>query len=350
MKRYTAWAVLAGALAGLGQTGCTSMTLLSPSDPVPPMEDTAAASPVKELPSDATAKLCLTTAESLEKAGKIGEATALYEKARQADPRLKQVSRRLAVLYDRQGNFPRAQEEYDLALKQSPNDPSLLNDLGYSYYCRGQWEEAEKHLRKALEKNPKHERAWNNLALTLGQQGHYIESLEAFTKVVGPSRAQCNLGFILTTQGRREEAKTAYREALRLDPELILAQGALAKLEGREVVAAAPKSSEKPSRREREKARKALEDKYGADEERARETVDTSPIIVDPAAGQSVDAVPTGAVPAASRAADDTPANASATAPVQPVAAEQRPTVAETTFPAPAAEAPARLPLPVPEQ
>ncbi|MCS6977433.1 MAG: tetratricopeptide repeat protein, partial [Gemmatales bacterium] len=43
--------------------------------------------------------------------------------------------------------------------------------------------------------------------------------------------AQVNLAFIYQTQGKREEAKEAYRKALALQPELDLARRALAKLE-----------------------------------------------------------------------------------------------------------------------
>ncbi len=65
-----------------------------------------------------------------------------------------------------------------------------------------------------------------NLGLTLAQQGRTPEALEAFGKVVGPAEAQANLGFVLLTQGKREDACAAYRQALTLDPSCRLAQTA----------------------------------------------------------------------------------------------------------------------------
>jgi tetratricopeptide (TPR) repeat protein len=183
------------------------------------------------LPSEETAKICVATGELLEQDGKKVEAIAMFVKARQLDPSLQSLCRRLAVLYDEVGEFRQAQEEYDQALQLYPKDAALLNDLGYSYYCRGRWAEAEQNLNQALAINPKLERAWINLGMTLGQQGRYAESLEAFGKAVRPAQALCNLAFIYTTQGKRDEARQAYRQALAQNPDLRLARAALAKLE-----------------------------------------------------------------------------------------------------------------------
>jgi Tfp pilus assembly protein PilF len=190
----------------------------------------AATSAKAELPSKDGAKVCLALAEDFEKTGHDADAIVQYERARGYDPSLKQVSRRLAILYDRLGETKKAQEEFQAALKLHPKDADLQNDFGYSCYSHGKFDEAEKHLRQALALNPKHARAWMNLGLTLGQQGRYKDSLEAFLHVASPAEAHSNLAFVLTTQGKREEAKQEYREALALDPELKIAQGALAKL------------------------------------------------------------------------------------------------------------------------
>jgi Tfp pilus assembly protein PilF len=246
MRQLLTWRVLLG-LACLGApAGCQSFNL-GESFPSPaPAAANAAKDPV-ELPPGEKAQVCRATAERLERAGKDPEAIILYERARKADPRMKDIGRRLAVLYDRQGDFNKALEEYQQALERTPKDSDLHNDLGYAYYCRGQWQEAEKHLRQAVSLNPQNARAWINLGLTLGQRERYAESLEAFAKVVRPAQAASNLAFVLTTQGKRQEAKETYRKALELDPGLPIAQAALAKLDkagsapgGRDKQAAAP--------------------------------------------------------------------------------------------------------------
>jgi tetratricopeptide (TPR) repeat protein len=192
-----------------------------------------------ELSTKEKAEACLEMAKELDKAAKDPETTALhapeaialYEKARQSGSQNPQISRRLAVLYDQQGDFIRALEEYKQLLKRSPKDADLLNDVGYCYYNQGNWVEAEKYLRQAVTVNAKHARAWINLGMTLAQTHRTAESLEAFTNVISPAQAQCNLAFILTAQKKLDDAKAAYRQALALEPDLALARNCLAKLE-----------------------------------------------------------------------------------------------------------------------
>jgi tetratricopeptide (TPR) repeat protein len=200
----------------------------------------------QELPPEQAAEVCLNLGRTLEKNGHDLEAAGQYEKAREYNPHV-DVAHRLAVVHDRLGNYPRALAEYGKALEAHPKDPDLLNDLGYHHYCRGQWLEAEKQLRLALAVNGSHRAAWINLGMTLGQQERYSEALEAFGKVVGPAEAKCNLAFVLTTQGKRDQAKQQYREALALEPDLRLAKAALAKLEN-PGQPAAPKTAARSSR------------------------------------------------------------------------------------------------------
>jgi tetratricopeptide (TPR) repeat protein len=242
-------AIVFGGLLALAQTGCVNPNGTSRSaSPLPPAAPPAApvasaASPLAEAgrggeksgsdlaPAD-SAKLCVATAEQLESANKLPDAIPLYEKARQLDPRTDaRVTRSLANLYTRIGEFDRAKQEFDRALRATPNSAEVLNDLGYAYYCRGMWQEAETYLRKAVAANAKQGRAWTNLGMTLGQQGRYDESVDAFRHVVSPGKAYCNVAFLMATQGRRDQAIAAYREALKVEPDLQLARTGLDRLE-----------------------------------------------------------------------------------------------------------------------
>jgi Tfp pilus assembly protein PilF len=205
-----------------GITGATAR-LETPPEPAPGNA---------ELPPAKSAEVLVKLAENMENAGHDADAIVCYERARQADPKLPNIARRLAPIYDRVGESKKALEEYQLALKASPRDANLLNNFGYYYYARGQWREAESTFRQALAVNSGLTRAWTNLGLTLGQQGRNDECLQAFAKAgLSQAEALSNLGFILTTQGKRDEARRAYTEALRLDPNLRIARGALQKLD-----------------------------------------------------------------------------------------------------------------------
>jgi len=183
------------------------------------------------LPPQEGADVCVTLGDGFAAKGYDAEAILQYERARQYKPKLAGIAGKLGVLYDKIGDQKKAQTEFELALKEDPKNPDLLNDAGYACYNRGKWPEAEAYFRQALALKPKHERAWVNLGMALGQQDRYEEAIDAFTKSVSPAEAHANLGFVLTCQGKLEEAKAAYHQALTLEPGFTKAQGALARLE-----------------------------------------------------------------------------------------------------------------------
>jgi Tfp pilus assembly protein PilF len=179
-----------------------------------------AAQPVATFNSQQAALLCRTTGEGLEKQGYTAEATRQYENARAHDPQLKGVSRRLAVLYDLQGDTQRAEAEYQRALTEHPGDAELLNDLGYFHYRHDRVKDAEKWLRNAVSVDPNCRCAWINLGQVLARQKRFDESFQAFAHVLRPAEAYSNLGVLLAKQGRTEEARTAFQQAANLDPTL----------------------------------------------------------------------------------------------------------------------------------
>ncbi|MBA4190550.1 MAG: hypothetical protein C0467_21395 [Planctomycetaceae bacterium] len=194
-----------------------------------------------ELPNKQSANLCLVMAESLERADKEVEAVAYYERGRELDPTsAERVGRRLAVLYDRIDQQAKAMNEYQELLKKRPKDSALLNDMGYSLYNRGQWVEAETYLLRSVAAEKTNKRAWVNLGMAQAQQGKTAQAITSFEKAVSPAEAQANLGFVLLTQNKRDEALAAYRRALALEPTLPIAQAAIAKLERGEALATQP--------------------------------------------------------------------------------------------------------------
>lgn len=67
--------------------------------------------------------------------------------------------------------------------------------------------------------------------MALAQQGRDEEALEAFEKAVCPAEARCNLAYVLSGQGKVEEARQKYKEALEIDPALKPARAGLARLD-----------------------------------------------------------------------------------------------------------------------
>lgn len=174
----------------------------------------------QELPPKEAARACFVAAEELQKGGHIEQAIALYEKGRRNDPEMKSIAHRLAVLYDIQGDSVRSLAEYNKALQSDPKNPGLLSDLGYYYYERGDLAEAEQSLRKALAIEPNHQKALTNLGLVLAGEVRFNESFAAFAKVVGPAAVHSNVGVLMAKQGRNDQAREEFRQALAMDATL----------------------------------------------------------------------------------------------------------------------------------
>lgn len=232
MRRFDAQSFTAAILAAVFIAGGGCMQpLLRPDNLVGFGSNRLTRPAPDELTAREKADACLATANELDKAGHAREAILLYEKARQHNPALKQVARRLAVLYDQEENSVRSQAEFQLALKHAPRDASLLSDYGNFYLRHGRTDVAEQWLRKALAVEKDHPEATNNLATLLARRGDYEESLKLFSKSVGPAAAHSNLGVILAKDGKTDLAKQHFEKSLSLDPTLRQPQAFLAYFE-----------------------------------------------------------------------------------------------------------------------
>ena len=184
-----------------------------------------------ELPAELAAKACLKTAEKLEESGFDQEAIAHYERARELAPKGTDVSRRLAILYDRCGLDDQAVAEFEKALSRSPNDADLLNDFGYYYCSRGNFATAERFLQRAVQANAAHAHAWANLATVYANTNRLDDAVKAYEHVVAPAAARCNVGILLAGHGETAKAKVYFRDAIKLDTNFEKAKSLLARLD-----------------------------------------------------------------------------------------------------------------------
>src|SRR5260370_11152169 len=100
-----------------------------------PIQQTADKGKKQELTAADITQSWIAKAESLEKAGKTGEAIALCEKMREpGNPQALQATKKLALIYDRNHDLYRASQEYQRILEQNPKDADTLCNLGYLNY------------------------------------------------------------------------------------------------------------------------------------------------------------------------------------------------------------------------
>lgn len=228
-------------LALVGATalaGCATPTLATLGGTPSPMQEKSLSDVPKlagakepELAPDKAATLCLAAATELEKGGYYTQAIAQCELARQHQPGLPGLSRKLAGLYAREGDLEKAVAEYKKALAASPKDADLLNDMGYCCYQVKDFTAAEKYLRQALSLKPQLQRAHANLGLALGRQENWRESLEEFKKAGSVASAHANLAAMYHAAGRDDDARRECQIALGMDAKLGATQELLAKLE-----------------------------------------------------------------------------------------------------------------------
>ncbi len=174
----------------------------------------------EELPPKEAAHACMVTAEDLQNGGHVEQAIFLYEKARRNDPSQKTIAHHLAVLYDLQGDSTKSLAEYKKAIEAEPKNADVFSDLGYYYFERDNLSDAERELRKAIQIDPRHAKALTNLGMVLAAEKQFDESFQMFSKAVGPAAAHSNLGVLLAKQGRTEDARKEFHQALALDSTL----------------------------------------------------------------------------------------------------------------------------------
>ncbi len=144
-------------------------------------------------------------------------AASAYRQVLQTDPKHPDATHRLAVLYDRQGEFEHSSQWFQKALKLKPGDPELFCDIGYSLSLQGRWREAEINLRQAIAVAPNHHRAQNHLGVVLAQQGHPEQALAAFRRAqCTPAQAHANLAAVLAMHQRLSDAQQHLEHARRL--------------------------------------------------------------------------------------------------------------------------------------
>jgi Tfp pilus assembly protein PilF len=166
-----------------------------------------------------TADVQIALGRSFEEEGKPEEARAAYLSALKLNPKRADAELRLAILEDRKANAKEADRHFAQALKLEPRSPEIFCDQGYSFYQRNLLNESETALKAALALDPLHQRSHNNLGLVLARRGDTQGALQEFTKAgCDPSDARANLGLALAMDGKFDESKKLYVQALAAKP------------------------------------------------------------------------------------------------------------------------------------
>jgi tetratricopeptide (TPR) repeat protein len=170
------------------------------------------------------------------------------------------IHRHLGVLYglkasrvpeeDQQRQYDLAERQYRLGIEKSPRKALLYFELGNLLRDANRMDAAERAWIQALEYEPNYAAALSNLGVAQEMRGdfesartHFLRALEV--KILSPNAhgkyelellslnwaiIHHNLGHVLESQGKWEEAKHQYQEVLALEPENPAARKRLEKL------------------------------------------------------------------------------------------------------------------------
>jgi len=121
-------------------------------------------------------------------------------------------------------NYDEAITQLKLAIAQDDTQHVIYANLADAYSATRQWEDAATNYRMALVLAPLEGAYYNNLGIVLGSAGKTEEAIAALEKTaeLNPetaSQAYYNLGAVMTNTGRTAAAVEAFKKAIEFGPE-----------------------------------------------------------------------------------------------------------------------------------
>jgi tetratricopeptide (TPR) repeat protein len=161
--------------------------------------------------------------QSLDRLGRIQEATGHFEQALRLKPDSTEAHYSLANMLIQLGRVQEAIGHYQQALQTRSDYTRAHYNLGNALMGQGRLQEAIGHYELALHLNPDYAPAHNNLGNALEQAGRVWEAKQHYELALQidsqSAEAQNSLGSILLREGKVSEAIGHYEQALRAKPD-----------------------------------------------------------------------------------------------------------------------------------
>jgi len=149
-----------------------------------------------------------------------GEAERVYREALERGIESAEFHANLGLIHYRQGNFGQAEKELQIALTHEEESVAAHYRLADVYRATKNYTKAVEHYRRVLEINPSYVYASNGLGMALAMRGENAEALSAFRDAVrvAPEMAPgyLNLAIHLERMKRFSEALEAYQKFMDL--------------------------------------------------------------------------------------------------------------------------------------
>ncbi|GAB2175439.1 tetratricopeptide repeat protein [Dongia sp. agr-C8] len=183
----------------------------------------------------------LDQAISLAQVGNLAGAEALLDAVYKADPDQPEVNHQLGMIYSRTGRTEAGLELLRKAVATRPEESLYWNNLAAACLAIERSQEAVDAVTKALALDPKNFMAWQNLGLARRDLGDQAGAAEAFDKAAALGSLDANSlaswGECLGALRRFQEAETVVRRGLALsgdkDPAIVSLLGWLLSEQGK---------------------------------------------------------------------------------------------------------------------
>lgn len=164
-----------------------------------------------------------------ESRGDWAGAAQQYRQALAKQPRQREAMYRLGVVLSRVRDRE-AIEVWKRYIALTNNSAEGWGNLGLCYELLGEFPLAEEAYQQGIARNARSATCRVNYGMFLAARGQHDAAVEQFAAVLPPAQGWYNVGSVCEQQGRKDEAIAAYRRALEIDPELIVAQRRLSVL------------------------------------------------------------------------------------------------------------------------
>jgi tetratricopeptide (TPR) repeat protein len=175
-----------------------------------------------------TANIRFAAGQVAESQGDFHRAITQYEAAFKLDHTASVPLLRLGMIYTQLGQFDDAVNAWNRYIKATNGDASGYCDLGYTLELAQRFNEAEGAYKTAIAREPRKETARVDYGLMLARRGRMKEATEQLQTVLTPAEVHYNLASVLESEGKKEDARFEYEQALKFNPQMIDAQSRLA--------------------------------------------------------------------------------------------------------------------------
>ncbi len=166
--------------------------------------------------------------------GRPDEALPHCQAAVALQPEMAEAHNNLGNVYRALGHFAEARWCYGEAIRKNPEMSQACVSLALTLQLEGRWDDALPWLRRALEVQPNSLDYLALLAEAEVDREHFAEAIDCYQKILahdpGDATAHNALGWLLQEEGELDLSAEHLRTALRLQPELVVANVTLGSL------------------------------------------------------------------------------------------------------------------------